>query len=152
GAPLLVWAQHHLTTLRDALRTHGVVWLRGFTAAQPDLCQRLLTLIGAPLMEDVFWSTPRVRVSDKTFTATEYPARETIPLHSEMSYLQRYPRLLGFHALQCPDTGGQTTIADLDAISADLGEITEEFHTRAVRYVRVFRDGVDIPLATAFGT
>lgn len=152
GARLLDWAPEHLDTLRDALHVDGVVWLRGFAATEPDLCQHLVALIGGPLVEDVFWSTPRSRVADKTFTATEYPARETIPPHSEMAYLTRYPRLLAFHALQCAETGGQTTVADLDAVSTELEDLTTEFEQRKVRYVRVFRDGIDIPVTTAFGT
>ncbi|HUR04770.1 MAG TPA: TauD/TfdA family dioxygenase [Nonomuraea sp.] len=152
GLRLLDWAPDNLDRLREALRVDGVVWLRGFAATEPDLCQHLLVLIGSPLVEDVFWSTPRSRVSDKTFTATEYPARETIPPHSEMAYLTRYPRLLAFHALRRAETGGQTTVADLDAVSADLADLAAEFEQRKVCYVRVFRDGIDIPVTTAFGT
>ena len=149
---LLDWARQNVTAIQDALQEHGIIWFRGFDAPEPDLCQRLISLIGGTLLDDVFWLTPRSRVSGKTFTATEYPAREEIPPHSEMSYLTRYPRLLCFHALHCADTGGQTTVADLDAVSADLGGLTNEFLERGVRYVRVFRDGIDIPLSKAFGT
>ncbi len=150
---LLEWAQRSLPMIRQALQDHGICWLRGLPATEPDLAQRLMMLlVDGELMDEVFWSTPRSRVSGKTFTATEYPSPQEIPLHSEMSYLHRYPRLLCFHALRCADTGGQTTVADLDAVSAALGELTAEFANRGVRYARVFRDGVDIPLTTAFGT
>jgi hypothetical protein len=128
------------------------VMLRGFRNTEPDLCQRLITLLGGSLMENVFWSTPRSRVADKTFTATEYPAREEIAPHSEMAYMPTYPRLLCFHALKSAETGGQTTVADIDAVSADLGGITDEFLRRSVRYVRVFREGLDVPLSAAVGT
>lgn len=149
---LLDWAQQNVTAIQDSLHEYGLILLRGFDAPEPDLCQGLISLIGGTLLDDVFWSTPRSRVSGKTFTATEYPARENIPPHSEMSYLTRYPRLLCFHALRCADTGGQTTVADLDAVSAELGSLTTEVLERGVRYVRIFRDGIDIPLSKAFGT
>lgn len=149
---LLEWAADSLDTIWSMLRSDGVVWLRGFASSQHDLAQQLLTILGVDLMEDVFFSTPRSSVSDKTFTATEYPSNQQIPLHSEMAYLTRFPRLLCFHALACPEKGGETTIGDLDAISSDLGILTTAFLDRGIRYVRVFHTGLDIPLSTAFGT
>lgn len=152
GKPLLEWAADFADTIRAKLHTDGVLWLRGFNASQPDLAQQLLTTVGGELMDDVFFSTPRSAVTDKTFTATEYPSNLRIPLHSEMAYLTRFPRLLCFHALTCPSEGGQTSVSNLDAVSADLADITTQFHDRSVRYVRVFHPGLDIPLTTAFGT
>lgn len=152
GTPLLEWAADNVGTIWTMLRSDGVVWLRDFDATRPDLAQQLLATLGVDLMDDVFFSTPRSAVSDKTFTATEYPSDQQIPLHSEMAYLTRFPRLLCFHALVCAEQGGETTIGDLDAISAALGELTTVFLDRGVRYVRVFHTGLDIPLTTAFGT
>jgi hypothetical protein len=146
------WAEHARVPVSERLRTDGVCWLRGTGVDVPDLAARLLEHLGADLMADVFFSTPRAPVADGTYTATLFPARESIPAHSEMSYLQRYPRLLCFHALRCPTSGGQTTLVDLGALSRDLGELTARFLERGVRYTRVFRDGLDIPLHTAFGT
>ncbi|MFE9687433.1 TauD/TfdA family dioxygenase [Streptomyces sp. NPDC006285] len=148
-----LWAQTHLQQVREQLTQEGALWLRGLQDFSPDLAQRLVELVGGgPLMDNVFWSTPRSRITDKTFTATEYPARAIIPLHSEMSYRPCYPRLLCFHALQCADSGGQTSVADLRAVSVVLDEVTSAFHHRGVCYVRVFHEGMDIPLSTAFGS
>lgn len=149
---LLEWAISALPEIRGRLNEVGHCWIRTRSPLAPTLAQDLLSLVAPPLMEDLLWSTPRSRVSGKTFTATEYPSSETIPPHSEMAYLRRFPRLLCFHAVECAPVGGQTTVADLDEVSADLGELTMELLHRRIRYVRVFRPGVDIPLATAFGT
>jgi hypothetical protein len=149
---LIDWAEKNRAEIEGLLRDHGLCWLRGFAATAPDAAQRLMHALGTALVEDVFWSTPRSRVAGKTFTATEYPARETIPLHSEMAYLPRYPRLLCFHALVCAQSGGQTTWADLDLVSAEVPNLVERFLARGVLYRRVFRDGLDIPLAAVFGT
>lgn len=151
GEDLLTWAAANTDELRRRLRADGVVWLRGFAAAEADLAQQLLTQLGTELMDDVFFSTPRSAVAGKTYTATEYPADQIIPLHSEMAYLTRYPRLLCFHALVCPATGGHTTVADLDAVTEHLGDLPGLFHQRQVRYTRIFHPGLDIPLSTAFG-
>lgn len=150
--PLLQWAADSIDDIRSSLRANGALWLRGFDSAPPDSAQKLLALLGGELMDDVFFSTPRSSVANKTFTATEYPCDQRIPLHSEMAYLARWPRLLCFHALICPANGGQTSVSDLDAVSADLGELAAKFLHRKVRYVRVFHPGLDIPITTAFGT
>ncbi|MGV9679166.1 TauD/TfdA family dioxygenase [Nocardia sp. NPDC003482] len=149
---LLEWGHQNLSSLSTTLRDAGVVLLRGFHTPEPDTAQRILALLGAQPMDNVFWSTPRRHVRGHTFTATEYPPRQHIPLHSEMSYHRRRPRLLVFHALERAASGGQTTLADLDAVSADLAALSAELRTRQVTYVRTFHPGIDIPLATAFGT
>src|ERR1700704_2873400 len=149
---LLTWAADNLGLVRARLHSDGVLRLRGSTEEPADLCQQLLGLLGGQAMEDVFFSTPRTRVQGRTFTATEYPSRLTIAPHSEMSYLTRYPRLLCFQAVQCADSGGQTSVADLDAVSDSLGDLVREVAERGVRYLRVFREGIDVPLSTAFGT
>lgn len=152
GSDLLGWLAGNLPAVRARLRDTGLIRLRGGTAEPADLPQRVIGLLGGQTMAEVFFSTPRSRVLEHTFTATEYPAWLTIAPHSEMSYLRRYPRLLCFQAVEPAQAGGQTTVVDLDAVSAELGELTAVLADRQVRYRRVFRDGVDIPLATAFGT
>ncbi|MER6367266.1 TauD/TfdA family dioxygenase [Streptomyces mirabilis] len=152
GTPLLDWVRAHRSDVCRQLSETGLVWLRGFTASEPDVAQELLTLLGVELMEDVFFSTPRSVVTGKTYTATEYPADQRIPLHSEMSYLNTHPRLLCFHALTCAKSGGETAVGDLDAISRDLGDLPARFHDAGVQYRRVFHTGVDIPIDVAFGS
>ncbi|WBC01098.1 TauD/TfdA family dioxygenase [Micromonospora sp. WMMA1976] len=151
-SPLLQWAAKQTDVIRQHLRDDGVLWLRSPLDDDTGVVEKLLTVLGAELMDEVFFSTPRSAVGGKTFTATEYPSDQRIPLHSEMSYLTRYPRLLCFQARTCPPIGGQTTVGDLDAISVDLRDVTAEFLERGVRYVRVFQPGVDIPIEIAFGT
>lgn len=152
STPLISWTHDNLASLARELRENGAVLLRGFHTPQPDTAQQLFALFGAETMDNVFWSTPRTLVTGRTFTATEYPAHQHIPLHSEMSYRRRFPRLLVFHALGCADRGGTTTLADLDAVSKSVPELTDEIRAREVTYVRTFHPGIDIPLATAFGT
>jgi hypothetical protein len=69
-----------------------------------------------------------------------------------MSYARTWPRLLLFQCKIAAETGGATTIADLQAVSDSLGDIVAEFHEREVIYQRNFRTGIDIPWQTAFGT
>jgi hypothetical protein len=100
-------------------------------------------------LDDAFWSTPRSGVSGKTFTATEYPGPRTIALHSEMAYMNTFPRFLSFHSIKVAATGGETTIGPLDLISTALHDVLPKF-AGGVKYIRNYHPGVDIPWQQAF--
>lgn len=147
---ILDWVNNNKREVKEALAVDGTCILRGFRA-KPDSGQSILETLGGQSMEEVFWSTPRQRVHNKTFTATEYASNREIFCHSEMSYADSYPRLICFHAQTCADYGGETTVADLDKVSLEVADILEEFQSKGVRYQRVFRDNIDIPIHKAFG-
>ncbi len=146
---LLDWSVSGLNAIQENLIEFGICRLRGFLTDE-NSCQQLLSLLNNDLIENVFWSTPRARVSDKTFTSTEYSSKQEILLHSEMAYHDNYPRLLCFHALRCASSGGQTTVSNLDALSSDISDIVDDIDGRGIKYVRVFRDGIDVPIMQAF--
>jgi alpha-ketoglutarate-dependent taurine dioxygenase len=98
-------------------------------------------------------STPRTAVGDHIFTATEYPASQEIPLHNENAYQRDWPMHLAFCCLEAAREGGETPIADMRRISADIGpELMAKFRSRGVCYVRHYHPFVDIPWQTAFQT
>jgi hypothetical protein len=57
-----------------------------------------------------------------------------------------------FQCKDAADTGGATTIADMNAVTEALGDLVDEFHEREVIYRRNFRQGIDIPWQHAFET
>lgn len=136
---------------RAALASHGAVLLRG-PVLREDGVEIAMEIIDENLLDDAFWSTPRSKVSGKTLTATEYPSPRTILLHSEMAYMTTWPRYVAFHSLVVADEGGQTTICDIEKVSADLGDRLIPFAQKGVQYRRTFQRGVDIPWQTAFQT
>jgi hypothetical protein len=136
---------------REALASHGAVLLRG-PIMRDDAVEVALEIIDEELLDDAFWSTPRSKVGGKTLTATEYPSPRTIQLHSEMAYMTTWPRYLGFHSLVVAETGGQTTMCDIDAVSAEIGDLADTLMDKGVMYRRTFQRGVDIPWQTAFQT
>ena len=73
------------------------------------------TLFGAELLEYVYRSTPRTELRGHVYTATEYPAAETIPQHNENAYSRSWPLRLGFMCLLPSETGGETPIGDTQA-------------------------------------
>jgi len=140
-----------LEDAREALATHGAVLLSG-PIARPDAAEIVLEMIDGDLLDDAYWSTPRTGVAKKTFTATEIPGPRTIPLHSEMSYMRAWPRLVAFHALEVASAGGETTVCDIDALSARLGNVVDRFRDRGVLYRRTFQASLDVPWQKAFQT
>jgi hypothetical protein len=152
GVELTGWMADHLDEVRRVLADDGLVLLRGFDTDDPATLKKVLGQFGADPMTDARWSTPRSSVGEGAFTSTEYPADQWIVLHSEMSYARTWPRLLLFQCKDAADTGGATTIANLQAVSDGLGDIVAEFHEREVIYQRNFRKGIDVPWQNAFGT
>jgi hypothetical protein len=136
---------------REALAEHGAALLRG-PVLREDAVEVALEIIDEELLDDAFWSTPRSKVAGKTLTATEYPSPRTIQLHSEMAYMKVWPRYVAFHSIEVAETGGQTTICDIDAVSRQLGDRMAGFASKGVMYRRTFQRGVDIPWQTAFQT
>ena len=150
--PIRDWMRANITLVKQRLVSDGVVILRGFCATDPVAAQEALALLGGDLLDDAYWSTPRTNIAGKTFSATEMAPDRTISLHSEMSYMAAWPRLLAFHSLEVADEGGATTICNLDDASAALSDILAPFATKCVTYRRFYHSGIDIPWKTAFRT
>jgi alpha-ketoglutarate-dependent taurine dioxygenase len=141
------WVADAKTILQD----QGAVLLRG-PVTRHDAAEIALSKLDGELLEDAFWSTPRSKVGGKTLTATEYPSPRTIPLHSEMAYMRSWPRLVCFHAIEVAETGGETTICNIDRVSARLGNRLKPFRDKGVMYRRTFQKRVDIAWQNAFQT
>lgn len=152
GQPLLEWPGANISAVRQRLVEEGAVLLRGFDSSSEVSAENVLTALGGDLLDDAYWSTPRKGVASKTFTATETPPNRTISLHSEMAYMPAWPRLLAFHSLVAAEEGGETTICNLDEISAELADILPAFAEKGVLYRRYYHTGIDIPWKTAFRT
>lgn len=152
GEPVEDWAASNRARLAEGIDAKGAVLLRGFRADADDIAERVLGVFGFPLLDDAYWSTPRSGVSRKTFTATEYSNVRSISLHSEMSYMTSWPRLVSFHALVVADEGGETTICNLDRVSSEVAAIVDEYASKGVIYQRTHHTGVDIPWRKAYQT
>ena len=150
---MLPWVDANLGEVKALLAAQGAVLLRNFADSDnDDLAEAVLGRIGNELLDDAYWSTPRKGVKGKTFTATEMVPNRTIALHSEMAYMPAWPRLVAFHALIVAETGGETTVCDIDAASALMGDVAAKFAGQDIIYQRSFHKGIDIPWQTAFRT
>ncbi len=150
--PVTAWLDQHCAQVLAQLTEHGSILLRGFSSAGDDTAENVLGHFSGELLDDAYWSTPRSGVAKKTFTATEYPSPKTIALHSEMAYMNSWPRLLAFHAIATAEQGGETTLCNLDSFSKSIGDLLEQFARLGVLYKRTYHPGVDIPWQKAFQT
>src|SRR5882672_11226038 len=136
---------------KAALQAEGAVLLRG-PIMRHDAAEISLSKLDNELLEDAFWSTPRSKIGGKVLTATEYPSPRTIPLHSEMAYMRNWPRFVCFHSIEVAQEGGETTICNVDQVSARLGEKLKPFRDKGITYRRTFQKRVDIAWQRAFQT
>ena len=121
---------------------HGAVLFRGFRVGTPEQFRRCAESLGATPFGYVGGDTPRTRIADAVFTATEYEAAATISLHNEMSYLSSWPRRLFFCSILPAAQGGQTPLArSADVLRAMPPEILDRFRERGISYIRHFHPG-----------
>ena len=138
--------------LRKSLVENGAILFRGFDIASPGQFSDFCASISDELLDYTERSTPRNVVEGKVYTSTEYPPEAHIPLHCEMAYTTKWPRILWFYSHVAADEGGETPICDARKIYELLTPATRErFIAKGVRYVRNFRKGIDLPWQVVYG-
>jgi hypothetical protein len=138
----------HLLAQVDAC---GAVVLRGFRVPDAEAFSAFIDALHVAPMPYTYRSTPRTQVASGVYTATEYPADREIPLHNENAYQRNWPNKIAFCCLQPATTGGETPLADMHAVEAQLGaDLIERFARLGVRYDRVYYDGFDLPWQEVF--
>jgi alpha-ketoglutarate-dependent taurine dioxygenase len=165
GAPLVITpaASESLNTLirgqrdplLDLIVSHGCVLFRGFDVTTPEAFHDVAATLTPEMANYVEGSSPRVMITDKVYTSTEYPARYFISLHNELSYAHRWPRLLYFFCQAEPDEGGETPLCSSATVFQQLpSEIRQRFLERGIRYTRNMHGGAGIGLSwqTVFET
>jgi alpha-ketoglutarate-dependent taurine dioxygenase len=126
-------------TLEDLLLRHGAILFRGFRLDADDDFRTCCENLGALPFGYVGGDSPRSGVSKDVFTSTDYPAREVIPLHNEMSYLPQWPRRLFFFSKLPARSGGQTPLAYSGEVLRQLpDDIVAKFRAKGIRYIRNF--------------
>jgi alpha-ketoglutarate-dependent taurine dioxygenase len=132
------------------LLQYGGLLFRGFNVSQ-DTFGRIVDSLGSGRLNYVYRSTPRETVADRVFTSTIYPADREIPLHCENAYQRAWPMHIAFLCVKPSLKGGETPLADVIEVTQRIGpELLERFRRRGVRYVRNYRDGIDLPWAEVF--
>jgi alpha-ketoglutarate-dependent taurine dioxygenase len=137
--------------LEDRLGEHGALLFRGFDVGGTAGFASLIDSLPYARIDYTYRSTPRTTLSRGVYTATEYPADRSIPLHNENSYQRDWPMKLAFYCERKARTGGRTPVADMRRVTEAVGkDLVDEFAERRVQYVRHYRAYVDLSWQTVF--
>ena len=153
GAPVIPYLSDARPVVRQRLREHGAVLLRGFDIGGVDgFADVVREVSGAPLTY-AERSSPRSTIKGQVYTSTDYPPSEEIFLHNENSYQKHWPLVLFFHCMIAPETQGATPLADVRKVY-DLIDpaVRAEFERRGWMVVRNFTPGFGVPWQEAFGS
>lgn len=150
---LSAWVESNRDFVETELRKHGAILFRGFGLTTSADFERFVEALGLELMKYMESSTPRIKVSDKVYTSTEFPAEETIALHSELSAATTFPMKVVFFSLIPAEQGGATPIADVRAVLERISpEIRQTFADKGWLLVRNYGDGFGLTWQDAFHT
>ena len=135
------------------LHQHGAVLWRGTPLVSEADFGRWMADCGSELLEYDYRSTPRTRVLDRVYTATEYPGHQRILMHNENAYTRQWPRRLWFFCARPADKGGATPLCDSREVYRRIDPaIRRRFERHGVLYVRNYNTGLDLQWQTVFGT
>ncbi|MGH3939861.1 MAG: TauD/TfdA family dioxygenase [Pseudonocardiaceae bacterium] len=96
-------------------------------------------------------STPRTKFAGGVWSATDLPGTQSIAPHNESSYRLAWPGRILFGCVQVPESGGETTLTDVQAVFDDLPRgLIEEFLKRDWLLVRNYHPGLGIGWQEAF--
>lgn len=137
----LRWFHDNRGALEDLLSEAGALVFRGFPVPTTAAFSAWFEPYEAPRFGYMAGAAPRLELAPRVFESTRVPSGEVLGLHQEMAYLPTYPGKVAFYARTPSVTGGETFIADMRRVSADLDPaFVEAVAERGVLYTRNFRD------------
>jgi alpha-ketoglutarate-dependent taurine dioxygenase len=152
GVGLSEWSAQNAVTVRQWLLASGAILFRGFGVTLPAFAAVTRTLAGEPT-EYTERSSPRTKLAERVYTATDHPADQAIALHNENSYQASFPALLLFCCLAPAARGGATPLADTRQVLARIPRrVLARFAEHGVMYVRNFGGGLGLSWPEAFQT
>jgi alpha-ketoglutarate-dependent taurine dioxygenase len=134
---LVAWTRANLQWLGDKLRQYGGILFRGFAFDSPQVFEQFVAAISPRFMEYTRGATPRQHVQGQVYTSTEAPPSVPIPLHCEMSYMERFPDKIYFYCQVAPKQGGQTPVADMQQVYNHLDpSVRQRFEEKGLQFIQ----------------
>lgn len=150
---IVTWAGSCRDYIETQLLKYGGILFRNFDISSADRFEEFAKAISRELLEYRERSSPRSRVSGNVYTSTDYPASQSIFLHNENSYQQRFNMKVFFYCAQPSREGGETPIADCRKVFERISPaVRERFISRQWMYVRNYGEGFGLPWQTVFQT
>lgn len=150
---LMEWIKRNKSLVDETFNRHGAMLFRGFSVGEDHQFYEVMSHLANDLLDYSEPSTPRIKVSQKIYTSTEYPKEQFIPMHNEHSYSNYWPQKICFYCSKPAAVGGETPISDSRRVFEKIDHvIKEEFTRKGVMYVRNFYDDMDLPWQHVFKT
>ena len=148
GVDLMTWVEGHRDEIESELLEYGAVLFRGFAPITESRVSEVAQAIAPELLSYVDGTSPRLAVSDKVYTSTEYPPEYEISMHNELSYSHKWPGKLFFYCVEAAAKGGETPLADSRKALAEMPSwVKDRFLDKGVRYLRNLHDGLGAGLS-----
>lgn len=137
AASLTAWAKEQAGWIETKLLEQGGILFRGYGFDAPEVFERFAASISPAFMDYKRGTSPRKLVKGHIYTSTEAPSIASIPLHCEMSYLDRFPGKIFFYCHVTPRKGGQTPIADMRQVYKDIDcGVRQRFEEKGLRLIQ----------------
>lgn len=134
---LILWLGSRRRQFLARLDAAGAILLRDFAVADEFQFETVLRAFDFDLKSEYLGTSPRDRLTEYVYTASELPAHYPIMQHCEMSFLDSPPERLYFFCKTAPEADGETPICDFRKVWRELDpSIRAEFDRRGIKYVR----------------
>jgi alpha-ketoglutarate-dependent taurine dioxygenase len=140
---VVAWHKANRLALDQLITRVGAIVLRDFAVTGTAIFDRLAEDYPEPQFGYTAGGSPRAAIpgASRAYEATRAPSNLKLPLHQEMSYLPAFPDRVAFYCRKAPDTGGETTIADMREFTRRVRPgLLEEVIAKGVKYIRRFRN------------
>lgn len=138
----VTWTADHRADIEAAIEADGAVLFRGARLNSREAFERVCRALTPSLRDYVGGGSPRTHLGGRVYTSTEYPARASIPLHCEASYLPEMPKRIWFYCQIASAEGGETPIGDMRGVEQRLDQgFVEKLKRDGVLYVSNLHGG-----------
>ncbi|OYD09604.1 TauD/TfdA family dioxygenase [Paludifilum halophilum] len=150
---LTEWISNQRDFIEKKLSQHGGILFRGFNIQTQKQFQELTKEYIKVPMKYKEGATPRSKVTENTYTSTEFPSDQHIALHNELSYVTTWPQKICFCSIAPAKTGGETPIADVRRVYHRIDkDLREKFAAKGWMLVRNYGDGFGLKWQDVFHT
>lgn len=142
---LLKYNNTEQSKIYNHLAKYGAILYRGFQINDINEFELIATSLPFTCDTYVGGDSPRTKLTQKVYTSTEYPADQSIALHNEMSFSNKYPRYLLFYCEVPASYGGETPLADNRELYRRLPyKLIEKYKHKKLKYVMNLHNGYGI--------
>lgn len=133
------WVTEQRPELDRLIIEHGAIVLRGFPVRTSADFATIVACFPAYEGNYKGGAAARRPLDKGVYEATQRTGEQTIQIHQEMFYVRDYPPRLAFFARKVAEKGGETIIADMRRVSANIPEkLRERFASSGILTVRNF--------------